>query len=148
MSKYDNYGSFMLAVLDEADKKCNNTIYGSLVRLLGSKGVDENIMRIVVKILEIGWPAFVSVCVLLLLGPIAFVAALATFIVGGIGAVIVAALAIYGGVKAIKLLYVNKTTPLRIYEVGKEYKPRFDSHKGEYSYIDMLIDEASDDIIK
>lgn len=40
MSKYDNYGSFMLAVLDEADKKCNNTIYGSLVRLLGSKGVD------------------------------------------------------------------------------------------------------------
>ena len=27
MSKYDNYGSFMLAVLDEADKKCNNTIY-------------------------------------------------------------------------------------------------------------------------
>lgn len=58
-----------------------------------------------------------------------------------------AALAIYGGVKAIKLLYANKTTPLKIYEVGKKYKPRFDDHINDYSYIDNLINEAANDLI-
>ena len=57
------------------------------------------------------------------------------------------ALAIYGGVKAIKLLYSNKTTPLKIYEIGRKYKPRFDAHINEYSYIDRLIDEAANDLI-
>ena len=92
-----------------------------------------------ITIFEIGWPAFKATCSLLILGPIAFIGALAAFIVGGIGAIIVAALAIYGGVKAIKLLYANKTTPLKIYEVGKKYKPRFDDHINDYSYIDNLI---------
>ena len=75
------------------------------------------------------------------------IAALTAFVIGGVGAVIVATLAIYGGVKAIKLIYANKTIPQKIYDVGKKYKPRFDAHINEYSYIDNLIDEASNDII-
>ena len=88
-----------------------------------------------------------TTCALLLLGPIAFVAALTAFVLGGIGAVIVATLAIYGGIKAIKLLYTHRTTPLKIYDIGKKYKPRFDDHINEYSYIDNLIDEAANDLI-
>lgn len=147
MSKYNDYGEFMVAVLKEADNKCHRNAYGSLVRLLGLSGANEKLIPIMIAIFEIGWPAFKAICALLILGPIAFVGALAAFVVGGIGAIIVAALAIYGGVKAIKLLYANKTTPLRIYEVGKKYKPRFDAHINEYSYIDNLIDEAANELI-
>lgn len=147
MSKYNDYGQFMIATLAEAERKCFDRKYGSLVKVLGLSGVNEKIIPIMIKILDIGWPAFIAVCALLVLGPIAFIAALAVFIIGGIGAVIVAALVIYGGVKAIELLYANKTTPLRIYEIGIRYKPRFDAHINEYAYIDDLIDEASEDII-
>lgn len=147
MSKYNDYGEFMVAVLDEADYKCHRNAYGSLVKLFGLSGTNEKLIPIMITIFEIGWPAFKATCALLILGPIAFIGALAAFIVGGIGAIIVAALAIYGGVKAIKLLYANKTTPLKIYEVGKKYKPRFDDHINEYSYIDNLINEAANDLI-
>lgn len=147
MSKYNDYGEFMVAVLSEADRKCHNNTYGSLINLFGLNGPNEKIIPIVIKIFEIGWPAFKATCALLILGPIAFIAALAAFIAGGIGAIIVAALAIYGGIQAIKLLYANKTTPLKIYEVAKRYKNRFDSHINEYSYIDNLIDKAANDII-
>lgn len=110
-------------------------------------GSNEILIPIITTILGVGWSAFKATCALLILGPIAFITALAAFIVGGIGAIIVAALAIYGGVKAIKLLYANKATPLKIYDIGKKYKPRFDTHINEYSYIDNLIDEAANDLI-
>ena len=148
MSKYNDYGEFMVAVLHEADLKCHNNRYGSLVGLFRLTGVNENMIYIMISIFEVGWPAFVATCALLVLGPIAFAAALAAFVIGGIGAIVIAALAVYGGVKAIKLLYNNKTTPLTIYEVGKKYKSRFDAHINECSYIDNLIDEASDEIIR
>lgn len=147
MSKYNDYGEFMVAVLNEADNKCYRKSLGGLANVFYLSGPNENLIPIMVSIFKIGWPAFKATCALLILGPIAFIAALTTFVIGGVGAAIVAALAIYGGVKAIKLLYANKTTPLRIYEVGKKYKPRFDAHVNEYSYIDNLIDEASNDII-
>lgn len=147
MSKYNDYGEFMVAVLNEADYKCQQNTYGSIVKFFGLCGANEKLIPIIITIFGIGWPAFKATCALLILGPIAFVAALAAFIVGGVGAIIVAALAIYGGAKAIKLLYANRTTPLRIYEVGKTYKPRFDAHIDECSYIDNLIDEAANDLI-
>lgn len=147
MSKYDDYGKFMVAVLDEADYKCQQNAYGSLANLFRLNGSNEKLIPIMTTILELGWPSFKATCTLLILGPIAFIGALATFIVGGVGAIIIAALAIYGGAKAIKLLYANKTTPLKIYEVGKKYKPRFDNHINECSYIDNLINEAANDLI-
>ncbi len=147
MSKYDNYGEFMIAVLNETENKCKQNTYGSLSELFGLSGANEKLIPIIVKIIEIGWPYFVATCALLVLGPIAFVATLATFVLGGVGAVIVAALAIYGGIQAIKLLYTHRTTPLKIYEVGKKYKSRFDEHINDYSYIDNLINEASNEII-
>ena len=148
MSKYDNYGHFMIAVLNEADRKCIGRHYGSLAGLFRLNDSNRNLIDIITKIFDVGWPAFVAVCGLLVLGPIAFVAALAAFIAGGIGLVVVAALAVYGGTKAIMLLYGNKATPLAIYHVGLNYKARFDAHKNEYAYIDSLISEASDEIIR
>lgn len=147
MSKYNDYGEFMVAVLNEADNKCYRNSFGSLAKFFGLSGSNEKLIPIMVSIFKIGWPAFKATCALLILGPIAFIAALTTFVIGGVGAVIVATLAIYGGVKAIKLIYANKTIPQKIYDVGKKYKPRFDAHINEYSYIDNLIDEASNDII-
>ena len=97
MSKYNDYGEFMVAVLNEADYKCHRNAYGSLVKLFGLSGANEKLIPIMITIFEIGWPAFKATCALLILGPIAFIGALAAFIVGGIGAIIVAALAIYGG---------------------------------------------------
>ena len=144
MSKYDNYGQFMIAVINDADQKSINL--GS--RLKNYLHVsDDTVMQIVTAILGVGWAAFVAVCGLLLLGPVAFVVALATFVAGGIGAVVVAALAIYGGVQAIKLLYSNKAAPLRISEIGKNYRGRFNDHKGETAYIDSLINQASNELL-
>ena len=77
MSKYDNYGQFMIAVLNDADQKSINL--GS--RLKNYLHVsDDTVMQIVTTILGVGWAAFVAVCGLLLLGPVAFVVALATFV--------------------------------------------------------------------
>lgn len=145
MSKYNNYGQFMIAVLEDVDRKCHNNYYGSSLKLFGLN--DQIVLLIITTILNVGWPAFVAVCGLLILGPIAFVAALTAFSIGGIGVIVIAALAIYGGVQAIKLLYKYKSTPLAIYEVGKNYKYEFDKHKGDSLYIDNLIDRASNDII-
>lgn len=148
MSKYNDYGQFMIAVLDEAEKKGLRHGIPNLIKLFGLSDNGRNIILIIYKILESGWGAFAATCALLVLGPIAFVAALGAFVLGGIGAIIVAALAIYGGIKAIRLLYTYKSTPLAILEVGKRYKPRFDAHVGEITYIDNLIDDVSDDFIR
>ena len=144
MSKYYDYGDFMVAVLKDADCKCLN-IGSSLSEFFDLPA--PIVIAIVISILEVGWIAFVTVCGLLILGPIAFVAALAAFIAGGIGAIVVAALAMYGGIKALKLLYQNKTTPLKILEVGKKYKAPFDEHKGDTVFIESLIDRASDEML-
>lgn len=147
MSQYNNYGQFMVAVLDEAEKKGLQHGIPNLTKLFGLSDSSSTVIPIIYKILEVGWGAFAATCALLVLGPIAFTAALAAFVLGGIGIVIVAALAIYGGAKAIRLLYTYKATPLAILEVGKRYKARFDAHTDEMPYIDNLIDEASNDFI-
>ena len=147
MSKYDNFGTFMIAVLDTANTKSMQKYMKPIVELLGVPHSIRDFYPILIKLFELGWPAFVAVCAILVLGPIAFIAALTAFIAGGIGALVVAALAIYGGIQAIKLLYKYKDTPLKILEVGRKYKNQFDSHIGEYSYIDHLIDLASDDLL-
>lgn len=148
MSKYYDYGDFMVAVIEEADHKSQRQFFKPLMEVLGARNSYDTIYNVIIKILEINWESFVAVCALLILGVIAFIAALAAFTAGGIGAIVVIALSAYGGIKAIKLLYENKKAPLSIYDVGKLYKERFNNHKGEYSYIDSLIDEASTDLVR
>lgn len=138
----------MIAVLDTANTKSLHRHMKPIVEQLGVPHSVRNFHPILIKLFELGWPAFAAVCAILVLGPIAFIATLTAFIAGGIGALVVAALAIYGGIKALKLLYKYKATPLRILEVGRKYKGQFDSHIGEYSYIDHLIDIASDDLLQ
>lgn len=146
MSKYNDYGQFMIAVIDEADNRCHYRNLGNLLRQFNLP-FNSNIISIIIAIMNVGWPAFKAVCALLVLGPIIFVSSLAAFAVTGVGTVVIAALVVFGGIKAIKLLYSNKTTPLKIYEVGKKYKPMFDSHINDYSYIDNLICEAAEDLL-
>ena len=148
MSKYNNFGAFMIAVWDTANTKSLNKHMKPIVELLGVPHSVRDFYPILIKLFELGWPAFVAVCAILVLGPIAFIAALTAFIAGGIGALILAALAIYGGIQALKLLYKYKATPLRILEVGRKYKDQFENHIGEYSYIDHLIDIASDELVQ
>lgn len=138
----------MIAVLDTANTKSLNKHMKPIVELLGVPHSVRDFYPILIKLFELGWPAFVAVCAILVLGPIAFIAALTAFIAGGIGALILAALAIYGGIQALKLLYKYKATPLRILEVGRKYKDQFENHIGEYSYIDHLIDIASDELVQ
>lgn len=147
MSKYNDYGHFMIAVLEEAEKKCVAKGLGGLASYFHLIGDSEQVIHIIIAILKVGWVVFISVCALLVLGPIAFIAALAASMLDGIGEVIAVALAIYGGVKAIKLLYYYKAIPLLILDIGKKYKPKFDSHKGEYSFIDNLIDIVSEELL-
>lgn len=147
MKKYQDYGQFMIAVIEEADRKCGIYFMSSLLHVFKLPDSAKNIFSIINSIFEVGWLAFAAVCALLVLGPWAFGMALLTFVAGGVGAVVIAAVALYGGIQAIRLLYNNRIAPLAIYEVGSQYKPRFDSHVGEQSYIDRLIDEASDELI-
>lgn len=148
MSKYNNYGLFMIAVLEETGKKAMMRGRGNLYSLLGLYGASVKIIPIINTVLGLGWTAFKATCALLILGPIAFAVTLASFIAGGIGVAVITALAVYGGIRAIRLLYSNRITVLTIYEVGKRYKERFDNHINECSYIDNLIDEASDNLIQ
>lgn len=147
MSKYNDYGDFMIAVLDEANEMCGRNAHGTLASFFGLSKESSKVLQIIAKILGISWPSFVAICSLLILGPIAFIAALAAFISGGVGAVIIAALAIYGGVKAIKLLYQHKFVPLKVYEVGKKYKDRFYNNIDNHVYIDGLISKAAFDLL-
>lgn len=108
MSKYNDYGEFTVAILNEADNKCYRYSFGSLAEFFCLSGSNDNLIPIMVLIFKIGGPAFKATCALLVLGPIAFIAALTIFVTGGVGAVIVAVLAIYGGVKTIKLIYARR----------------------------------------
>ena len=98
MSKYNDYGEFLEAVLNEADYKCRRRACQNLVNFSHLCSANGKFIRIMIKIIEMVRPAF-------------------------------------------------KTTPLKIYEVGRKYKSRLDDHINECSYIDDLIDEAANDLI-
>ena len=58
MSKYNDYGQFMVAVLHEADLKCHNNRYGSLVGLFRLTGVNENLVKAEKAVYPEGHPPF------------------------------------------------------------------------------------------
>ena len=140
--KYTEYNAFVTAVIKRAEQKCTNVAIRKLFAM------QSTLLSIIYAILEVGWIPFLMVCGLLLLAPIAFGIALIAFVGVGVGLIIVGALAIWGGAKAIKLLYKYKFIPLSICEIGKKYKDNFEFHKGNETYIDNLIEEASDRLIE
>lgn len=145
MSKYNNFECFMQSVIKCADYKSQLT-YGK--SLYEAYGVTEKVLAITLLIIDSGWGKFIAVATLLTLGPFAFGAAFLAFVGNPIGLVLGIALAAYGGIKAIKFLYVNRKLPLAIKNTGESYKSRFESHKGDISYIDQLIYDASDYLLR
>lgn len=134
----------MQSVINEADHKCIRRYSKSLS---DAYDVNASIMKMMKALIEHGWTLFIAIASLLILGPFAFGAACLTFASTPIGIVAIGALAVFGGVTALKTLYKNKVLPLSVKETGEKYKSEFNSHIGQESYIDSLIDRASDDLI-
>lgn len=141
MSKYDKFEDFMQAVINEADNKCQRRYSKSLA---DAYDVNVSIMRMISILLSNGWGIFLTVVALLILGPFAFGVTLTTFIVTPVGIVVVGALAVVGGITALRTLYRNRVLPIAIKETGQRYREQFNNHINEYSYIDTLLEQASD----
>lgn len=141
MSKYNKFEDFMQAVINEADNKCQRRYSKSLT---DAYDVNVSIMKMISLLISNSWGTFIAVVALLVLGPFAFGLALTTFIATPIGIVTVGVLAVVGGVTALRTLYRNRVLPIAIKETGQKYKDQFNNHINEYSYIDSLLEQASD----
>lgn len=144
MSKYHNFEDFMQSVINEADRKCISRYSKSLSDIYDA---NASIIRMTRALIEHGWLSLIAICGLLILGPIAFAAACLSFAATPIGIVAIGALAAFGGASALRTLYRNKVLPLAVKGTGEKFKSEFNAHRGEESYIESLIDRASDDLI-
>lgn len=134
----------MQSVINEADNKCEKRYGKSLAEAYDVKTI---IVKMVLAIVSAGWWAFIALAALLALGQFGFFAGLTAFLATPAGIIIVGAIAIFGGVKAIRELYKNRILPLAVKETGELYKSDFETHKNQYSYIDSLIEKASDNLL-
>ena len=134
----------MQEVINEADNKCHSRYDRSLTE---AYAVDANIIQMIFALISYGWKVFVALVALFFLGPIAFGGALLTFISTPPGIIIVGLLAVTGGVAAIRVMYRNKVLPIAVRDTGIKYKENFEKHIGNETYIDRMIDSASDDLL-
>lgn len=141
MSKYNDYGEFLQEVVNTANRKSDIPLY----RLYG---VENDTVGMILSVLGVGWIPFAAMTSLFGLALVAFLAALAVFIITPVGVVVIAALVLWGGKNAIRILYDNKALPIAIKTIGDKYKDRFDSHMEECAYIDGLMDEAANELIR
>lgn len=132
--KYTDYKMFVMAVIERAEQKSNNP------KLRGLFDSHNTLLPIIYAILKVGWIPYLGVCELLVFNPFWFAIKHAAFIVVGIGVVILAALGSFGGKNAIEYLYQYGYVALAVKEIGLRYKDDFDSHKGNQTYIDNLIE--------
>lgn len=144
MSKYIKFEDFMQSVMNEADSKCRARFEKSLAEVFQ---VEEPTFAANLKVIDSGWGGFAALVALLELEPLGFVAALAPFVAGPIGVIVVGALAAVGGDAALRTIYKNKVLPIAVKETGDMYKSDFEGHIKQSSYIDSLIDRASDTLI-
>ena len=145
MSKYNKFEDFMEEVVNEADNKCRRR-YGK--SLSEAYAVEATIINMMFAIIRHGWWLFVALVALFGLGTIAFGAALLAFVNTPPGIIIVGLLAVTGGVTAIRIMYKNKVLPMAVRDTGNDYKEEFENHIGNETYIDRLIDRASDDLLR
>lgn len=144
MSKYNKFEDFMQSVINEADRKCKVRFGKSLA---DAYDVNMTTVTSMLKIINSGWWVFVALVAILVLGPLGFGAALAAFVATPAGAIVVGVLAVGGGVAAIRTIYKNRVLPIAVKNTGEMYKSDFESHINQTSYIDSLIDRASDTLI-
>ena len=143
MSKYNRFEDFMQSVINEADRKCRSRYGKSLTEAFS---VAANTTTILEAIIDKGWWILVALVAILSLGTIGFTASVAAFCATPAG---IAILAILGalGVGGVAVLYKNRILPIVVKEVGEFYKSEFNNHQNECSYIDSLIDRASDRLL-
>ena len=141
MSKYNKFEDFMQEVINVADSKCHRQYHKSLAE---AYDVDMSITNMIKAIIGHGWWIFAAIVGLLVLGPIAFGTTLIAFVHTPPGIIAVGVLAIFGGVAAIRTMYKNKVLPIAVRDTGKKYKEEYYKHIGDNTYIDRLVDSASD----
>ena len=144
MSKYSNFEEFMQAVINEADNKCQLRYDHSLAEVYK---VNITTVATILKIIGKGWWVLVALVAILILGPLGFSVAVVAFVTTPAGLIIVGLLAVGGGVAAIKTIYKNRVLPIAVKETGDIYKSDFENHINQYSYIDSLINQASETLI-
>ena len=144
MSKYSNFEEFMQAVINDADNKCQMRYDHSLAE---AYKVNITTVTTILKIIGSGWWVFAALFAILILGHIAFGVAVVTFVTTPAGLIIVGLLAVGGGVATIKTIYKNRVLPIAVKETGDIYKSDFENHINQYSYIDSLINQASETLI-
>lgn len=144
MSKYNNFESFVTSVIEESNNKCRTRFAYSLAEAFQAP---SSVFQMILKIVSSGWTFFLALVALLTLGPIAFAISLTAFTLSPMGVVVITALAVFGGIEAIRILYKNRILPMAIKDMGEEYKHRFQTHINDISYIDNLINEASEFLI-
>lgn len=143
MSKYNRFEDFMQEVINESDRKCRSR-YGK--SLTDAFHVGTNTVTVVKAIVNKGWWVLLALAALLALGSWGFAAAVVAFCSTPAGIIVLAVLA-GAGITGVKALYKERVLPIAVKETGEQYKAEFNNHTNEYSYIDSLIDRASNTLI-
>ena len=143
MSKYNRFEDFMQTVINEADRKCKYRYEKSLNEAFN---VGTNTITVIKAIINKGWWVLVALVGLLVLGGWGFAATLVAFCSTPAGIIVLAVLA-GAGIGGVRVLYKERVLPIAVKETGDQYKSDFSNHLNDTSYIDKLIDRASDYLI-
>lgn len=143
MSRYNKFEDFMQTVINEADRKCRNRRGESLTDAFS---VHVKTAEIVKNIIDSGWWVLVALVGILSLGVWGFGMALVAFCSTPAGIIVLAVLG-GAGIAGIRELYKNRVLPKAVKSTGDLYKAEFDRHINEVSYIDSMIDRASDNLL-
>lgn len=143
MSKYNRFEDFMQEVINESDRKCRSRYGKSLTEAFK---VGTNTFTVIKAIIDKGWWVLIALASLLALGGFGFTATVTAFCATPAGLIVVAVLASFG-IGGVRILYKERILPLAVKETGNQYKSEYKNHINEISYIDRLIDRASDTLL-
>lgn len=143
MSKYNRFEDFMQSVINESDSKCRSRYGKSLAEAFR---VGTNTLTVVKAIVNKGWWVLLALVAILAMGGFGFATAVVAFCTTPAGIIVLAVLA-GAGIGGIRALYRERVLPIAVKETGEQYKSEFNNHQNEYTYIDSLIDRASNTLI-
>lgn len=138
MNRYNSYELFMIDVVNKANSISN------LNDLFDVKY--EELIDILIKIIKVGWWAFVALCVLLAMGPIAFAFSMGSFLLTPPGFIIGGVLGI-AAATIFRQIYRNKELPLAIKRVGAKYESRWKSANEHQQLVDAILKDAVSDLL-
>ena len=133
----------MQTVINEADRKCRSRHGKTLTEAFK---VGTNTSTVIKAVIDKGWWVLVALVALLALSGWGFAVAVVAFCTTPAGIIILAVLAGFG-IGGIRALYKERVLPIAVKETGEQYKSEFERHENEISYIDSLIDRASNTLI-